>query len=303
MEIIGNNEFITKTKKALKIIKDKDFLSYNLVAWYISRLIENEITFLYPYEDISCYIGDEVNFNDSVMYASQIIREAYHSFLVKDNLIKNYSGDFECYDGRSNMIKSYNIQIIALKKLGGSEGMIKQVNLELHNKLKEKKDEIRIIGSKTFIKKINDAMELLRIKDNESYQILTLNIGKIVQFNDSAFTYFDRFQDVPTIFINNSDLNSSIYELSSGLLHEAYHSKLYKDAKVSKKNPEVECHGYSAEMYCLTKEIECLKKIGAPDDVIQYYTSCYDTKWWEKPNEVKYSKKYNKEKITYGKYK
>lgn len=108
MEIIGNNEFITKTKKALKIIKDKDFLSYNLVTWYISRLIENEITFLYPYEDISCYIGDEVNFNDSVMYASQIIREAHHSFLVKDNLIKNYSGEIK-WDSESKEIKFFDL--------------------------------------------------------------------------------------------------------------------------------------------------------------------------------------------------
>ena len=41
------------------------------------------------------------------------------------------------------------------------------------------------------------------------------------------------------------------------------------------------CTGYSAEMYCLTKQIECMKKIGAREDDIIYAIEHYDKKWWK----------------------
>ena len=291
MEIIGNSEFKLNTKKALKIIREKEPFWYDYIVMFIGRLVQNNRTFLYPYENVSYYIDNKLSSSDSVIYASSILREAYHAFLVREHLLKNESADFDYYNGKLSMKKSYEIQMMLLKKLGGSEEMIQQVNLELCNKLNDTEHEIKIIGSKMFVEKVNSAIELLKIKDYNSYKVVIQNIRRIVQFDDSFFTYFDRFQDVPTIFISNSDLNAPVYDLSSGLLHEACHSKLYKDAKENKKNPEVECHGYSAEMYCLTRQIECLKKLGAPKDVIQHYISYYDYKWWDSSNEIKFTKK------------
>ena len=41
------------------------------------------------------------------------------------------------------------------------------------------------------------------------------------------------------------------------------------------------CSGYSAEMYCLTKQIECMKLIGACEEDLDWAISCYDKRWWE----------------------
>lgn len=291
MEIIGNREFNLNTKKALKLIKDRIPFWYSNVEDNISRIVQNDITFLYPYEDISYYVSDDVSSSDLVLYASIILREAYHSFLVREYLIRVQFGDYDCYDGRASMSKYYDIQMSLIKKLGGTDEMIEYINLEHKNKISEVKNGISIIGSDEFIKKIREAIEYLRINDSNSYKTVISNIKRIVQFSGSSITYYDRFQDVPTIFMNDDELSISLVELSSGLVHEACHSKLYKEVN-GKGNPEVMCHGYDAEMYCLERQIECLKTLGAPDEMIELYSGLYDAKWWDEPNEIKYTKKH-----------
>ena len=71
------------------------------------------------------------------------------------------------------------------------------------------------------------------------------------------------------------------------LVHEAYHSKLFNDAIMDDKNPFEEYSGYSAEMFCLTKQIECLKRIDANKDDILYAIEYYDKKWWKDSEDVK----------------
>lgn len=291
MEIIGNREFKSNTEKALKLIKDRIPFWYSNVEYSISRIFQNDITFLYPYEDISYFVSDDVSSSDLVLYASTILREAYHSFLVREHLIRNQSGDYDCYDGRASMRKYYDIQKSLIKKLGGTDEMIKYINLEYKNKINEVKNGISIIGSDEFSKKIRNAIEYLRTNDSDSYEIVIYNIKRIVQFSGSSITYYDRFQDVPTVFMNDDELSISLVELSSGLVHEAYHSKLYKEVN-GKGNPETMFHGYDAEMYCLERQIECLKTLGAPDEMIEQYNSLYDTKWRDEPNEIKYTKKH-----------
>lgn len=291
MEIIGNREFHLNTEKALKLIKDKIPSWYINVEYNISRIVQNDITFLYPYEDISYFVSDDVSSSDLDLYASTILREAYYSFLVREYLIKIQFGDYDCYDGRVSMRKYYDIQKSLIKKLGGTDAMIEHINLEYKNKISEVKNGICITGSDEFIKKIRKAIEYLRTNDSASYELVVSNIKRIIQFSGSNITFYDRFQDVPTVFINDDLLSISLIELSSSLVHEACHSKLYKEFN-GKGNPETICHGYGAEMYCLENQIECLKKLGAPDEVIELYNSFYNTKWWDESNEIKYTKKH-----------
>lgn len=289
MEIIGNKEFILNTEKALKLIKEK------VPSWYchverIIRIVQNDITFLYPYEDISYFVSDEISSSDLILYASNILKEGYHSFLVRVYLIRNQLNDYDCYDGRASMRKCYDIQKLLIKQLGGTDAMIEHINLEYKNKISEVKNGINITGSDEFIKKIRKAVEYLKTNDSDNYELVISNIKRIVQFSSSSITYYDRFQDVPTVFMNDDELSISLVELSSVLVHEACHSKLYKEVN-GKGNPETMCHGYNAEMYCLERQIECLKTLGAPNEMIEMYKGFYDTNWWEEPNEIKYTKK------------
>lgn len=290
MEIIGNREFKLNTKKALNLIKDKIPLWYSNVEYNISRIIQNDITFLYPYEDISYFVSDDISSSNLVLYASIILREAYHAFLVNQYLSSVQFGNCDCYDGREQMRKYYDIQKLLIIKLGGTDEMIEYINLEYKNKINEVKNEISIVGNNEFNKKIRNAIECLRINDNVSYEIVISNIKRIVQFSSSSITYYDRFQDVPTVFMNDYELSISLIELCSDLVHEACHINLYKEAD-GKENPETTYHGYDAEMYCLERQIECLKTLGAPNDMIEAYNSFYGTKWWDKTNDIKYTRK------------
>ena len=78
---------------------------------------------------------------------------------------------------------------------------------------------------------------------------------------------------------------------ASALLHEACHAKLYKDASIEGKNPEEECSGYSAEMYCLTRQIECMKKLNAHDLYIRHFIDYYDISWVGRKQRSKIKKK------------
>ena len=93
-------------------------------------------------------------------------------------------------------------------------------------------------------------------------------------------------------FVNEAVSKGDLKVYAAALLHEACHAKLYKDALIEGKNPEEAYSGYSAEMYCLTRQIECMKKLNAHDLYIRYFIEYYDINWWEESNEVKLKRKH-----------
>ena len=99
MEIIGDKEFIINTKRALRLIRDKAPVEYDLVLSSIDKIHKNDITFLYPYSYGIYYVGDKISNSDVVLYASCILREAFHSSLVKSHVLANNHGNYSCYDG------------------------------------------------------------------------------------------------------------------------------------------------------------------------------------------------------------
>mgnify|MGYP003318242382 CR=1 FL=1 len=92
--------------------------------------------------------------------------------------------------------------------------------------------------------------------------------------------------------INFNDFNSYIENLACALLHEACHNKLYVESMYENKNPHTAAGGYSGEMYCLTRQIECLKRLGAPWDLILNYIDYYEYDWWSEPGNLKRIKKH-----------
>lgn len=142
--------------------------------------------------------------------------------------------------------------------------------------------KIRLIGSRNFIDRTKECLLLLREKDFMSYKVVIQNLGAIVENKvDIGLSYFDPFKEVPTAFMTKVCCEYDLKWYAAALVHEAYHGKLFSDAMRDGKNPSREYCGYSAEMYCLTKQIECLKKIGARENDILYAIEHYDKKWWK----------------------
>ena len=286
MEIIGNKKFILKTKNALKLIKKNSPKSYNFVKIYIENIMQNNFSTLYSYEKIIYYVDEKI-IDDEKIYASYILKEAFHSYLIQCSIKANKSGRFNCYNNERNRKLCNKYQIDILKELKVSEEQINRIKEK--NKEKFNSHTIRIVGDKEFVSKVKSSLLLLKEKDYSSYKTVIQNLRDIVYFGAHESTYFDRFQERPTCYLNKTEHDGSVENMCGALLHEACHGKLYNEALFDEKNPDIECSGYSAEMYCLTREIECMKAVGADEELIQYYIQFYDIKWWKEPekNELK----------------
>ena len=287
MEIIGDKEFYLNTKKALRLILKTVPEEFDFVLSFIARIHKNNISFLYPYADVDYFVSDDISKSSVYLYASCILREAYHSYLVLSHIKNNNNGNYGCYNGRENMILSYQFQLKMLNDMNAPKSVIEFVKNELSCKLNNNnKSEIKIVGNREFIDKVKSALLLLKEKDYLNYKIVIQNLGKIVYFPNSTHTYFDRFQDVPTCFMNYGDGISSVEDICGSLVHEACHNKVYVENIFNVDNLEKGCCGYSPEMYCLTKQVDCLRKVGADDELLNKYIYYYDVEWWKEANNV-----------------
>ena len=139
--------------------------------------------------------------------------------------------------------------------------------------------QIRLIGSREFIDRTKNALTLLKEKDFMSYKVVIRNLGAIVD-NKDDMSYFTPFKEVPVFFVNERAYRYSVTWYASAILHDAYHGELFKNAVSDGIDPISEYSGYVAEMYCLTKQIECMKRIGAPRHEILHAINCYGKEWW-----------------------
>ena len=148
--------------------------------------------------------------------------------------------------------------------------------------------KIKLIGSREFIDRTKDALSLLRDNDFMSYKIVISYLGAIVENKlDIGLFYFDPLKEVPSAFMTTVCCMHDLKWYAAALVHEAYHSKLFSDAVIENKNPFDMYRGYSAEMYCLTKQIMCLKKINARESDILCAIEFYDKKWWKDKSDNK----------------
>ncbi len=286
MKITGDKKFVLNTKKALRLIKKHSFECYDFVMYYLEEIKQNNFSYLYSYEKIIYYVDNKISNND-ILLASYILREAYHSYLIQDSLIANKNGQFNCYNGERNSKLCNKFHLDILKELGASKEEINFVLKQINKKQNKEEHTIRIIGDKYFIEKVKSALLLLRERDYLSYKTVIQNIRRVIYFPSRLRTFFDRFQDVPTCCMNSVEYDYSVENMCGALVHEACHNKLYKDALIDGLNPDEECCGYNAEMYCLTREIESMKAVGASEKLIQKYISFYGTDWWNENEKVK----------------
>jgi hypothetical protein len=141
--------------------------------------------------------------------------------------------------------------------------------------------QIRLRGSKEFIEITKEALNLIKEKDPMDFKVLVKNIKLIEEHRENWYSYFCFEKGIPIARINKKTYTHNLEWYACGLVHEAYHSKQYHDALLDGEDPMKACSGYSAEMYCLTKQIECMKLIGASEEDLAWAISCYDKRWWE----------------------
>ena len=140
--------------------------------------------------------------------------------------------------------------------------------------------EIKIIGNSTFINKTKEALQLIKTNDVCSFVFINKYIGIIKQ---SDYSGMDVFTNPPTFLVGNRTSNSDIFWYASCILHDATHSFLFFTAKEKGEDAFAAYQGHDAEMYCLTAQIELLKRINAPSYLIEYAEGLYDNKWYEVP--------------------
>lgn len=141
-------------------------------------------------------------------------------------------------------------------------------------------NEVKIIGDSAFCQKTQSALQLLKVKDRDAWNIVIKYIGVIKQH---TFSGMDVFACSPTFLVGSATSNSDIFWYASCILHDATHSLLYFDAEKNGQDGIAAYQGHDAEMYCLTKQIETLKKLEAPKSLIEYAESLYNHNWYDLP--------------------
>lgn len=146
--------------------------------------------------------------------------------------------------------------------------------------LRKEMDGIKIVGKKNFILNTIRALQLIKSGDIESFLFIKKYVGVIKQ-ND--FSGIDVFSEQPTFLVGNATSDSNSYWYASCILHDAEHSFLYFSLKEQGEDGLSGYQGYDAEMYCLEKQIELLKKINAPSYLIEYATTLKNSNWYDIP--------------------
>ena len=139
---------------------------------------------------------------------------------------------------------------------------------------------IKIIGDPTFCQNTEKALELLKTRDIEAFNEVNACIGSIKQNKISGI---DVLRKPPRFLVSNELSNSDTHWYASCILHDAMHSFLYFDALKKGQNGLEVFQGHDAEMFCLDKQIETLKNIGASKELLKYAESLHDSKWYEVP--------------------
>ncbi|WCN37198.1 hypothetical protein [Aneurinibacillus uraniidurans] len=139
---------------------------------------------------------------------------------------------------------------------------------------------VTITGDKTFTARTQAALALLKEKSPDDYALVVQYIGLIKQ---DAFSGMAAYEKIPTYKVGAATSSSSTTWYASTIVHDAYHSKLYNDYARTKKTavPDDVWTGMKAEMQCLARQTNTLKKINAPLSEQKYAQSLQNQNWWD----------------------
>jgi len=122
MAITGNQEFITKTKEALKILEQVP--EFEVVRPYLGAIETAKRSGVDVYQSVPTYKVGNVTFQSSLpWYASTIAHDACHSFLYyqEKERLKGKEPNFESWMGEKAEVKCLIFQLQVLQKLTQEE--------------------------------------------------------------------------------------------------------------------------------------------------------------------------------------
>ncbi len=138
--------------------------------------------------------------------------------------------------------------------------------------LSETVDGIEIRGRPEFLLQSKQSLELL--KPMAQFKVIQANIAIIRQGNRSGMR---AWTENPTFIVGRRTWEHSVLWYASAIAHDAYHSKLYREAKNAMGGAEPEADawtGVAAEKQCLAFQREVMLDLNADPETIAYLEDC-----------------------------
>jgi hypothetical protein len=125
---------------------------------------------------------------------------------------------------------------------------------------------IEVRGRSAFMRRSEEALALLR--NLPLFADIQRHIAVIKQGRRSGMWAQKKR---PTFVVGRRTWSHSALWYAGAIAHDAYHSKLYHDARSETARPPADCWtGPDAERRCLGYQIEALKALGADDATVAY---------------------------------
>jgi len=137
-------------------------------------------------------------------------------------------------------------------------------------------NQISVIGDANFTRNVNDALHLIRTQAPEFYAEVLHYVGILRQHSSSGMWFW---LDPPEYRIGTATYNASTIWLATTIVHDAVHSRqAYENPNVF-DDPRSQ-DTFDAEMEAVDRQIEFLRRIGAPQHYIDHSEAVRDTQWW-----------------------
>ncbi|HTN70155.1 MAG TPA: hypothetical protein VMO00_03610 [Methylomirabilota bacterium] len=133
-------------------------------------------------------------------------------------------------------------------------------------------DGIEIHGAREFLLETQDSLALLR--PTKQFEVIRANLGMIRQGKRSGMKAWAK---KPTFIVGKATWKLSPLWYAGAIAHDAFHAKLYFDAKRENLNKEPDADawtGAEAEKQCLTFQRQVLLALHADQKTIAYIEEC-----------------------------
>ncbi len=149
-------------------------------------------------------------------------------------------------------------------------------------------EKVTIRGNEEFINSTIKALELLKEKAPEAYELVQKHVGDIVSGKPSGVLPDMLWLGPTFVIMGPSYSEGETIEYAAAIAHEAYHCELYTTAEKGNPGQAVQPDAYSgeqAEGLCLQYQCGVLRKLGLDEEAIKEYGSQLHSRWWEVPFE------------------
>ncbi len=140
--------------------------------------------------------------------------------------------------------------------------------------------DIRVLGKDDFVATTRSALDLLQANCPDYYQVVVNHVAAIETAHEGSGKHHGEPPRIPvegTIgYGRDLPLRSRVLWYAGAILHEAWHSKLYRESRL--ENPEAQWpidagSALQREDACLQLQHDALLRMGAPQWMLDYVRS------------------------------